>query len=64
MPAFGIRAVVLAAAVVCFVIAWLGSAENYADWLAIGLGLFAAAFLVDALGLDRRLGGGNGIART
>jgi hypothetical protein len=58
MPAFGIRALLLAAAVVFFVIAWLGDDVDFTNWLSLGLGCFAAAFLVDALGLDRRLGGG------
>ena len=49
---FGIRAILLAVAVVLFLIAFL-SDENYADLLALGLASFAAAFLVDALGVDR-----------
>ena len=47
-----IRTILLALAVVLFVIALL-SDENYADMLALGLASFAAAFLVDALGVDR-----------
>jgi hypothetical protein len=46
---FGVRTILLLAAVVLFVIA-LFSNENYADLLALGLAAFAGAFLSDALG--------------
>jgi hypothetical protein len=46
---FGVRTILLLAAVVLFVIA-LFSDENYSDLLALGLAAFAGAFLSDALG--------------
>ena len=46
---FGVRTILLLAAVVLFVIA-LFSNENYSDLLALGLAAFAGAFLSDALG--------------
>ena len=52
----GVRTILLIAAVVLFVIA-LFSDENYADLLALGLAVFAGAFLSDALGwADRTFG--------
>ena len=54
--AISVRGILLALAVVLFLIAWL-SDDNYADLLALGLASFAAAFLVDALGLDRAVAG-------
>jgi hypothetical protein len=54
---FGLRTILLAAAVVLFLIA-LFSTENYSDLLALGLLAFAGAFLVEGLGLaDRTFGG-------
>ncbi len=53
MP-IGVRSILLAVAVILFVVAFL-SDENYADMLALGLAAFAAAFLVEVLGLDRRV---------
>ena len=53
---FGVRTILLLAAVVLFVIA-VFSTENYADLLALGLAAFAGAFLSDALGYaDRTFG--------
>ncbi len=50
---FGVRTILLLAAVVLFVIA-VFSTENYADLLALGLAAFAGAFLSDALGYAAR----------
>ena len=59
MPAFGIRALLLAVAAVFFFIAWVSDSVDVLDhWIPLGLLAFALAFLVDALGMDRRLGGG------
>jgi hypothetical protein len=59
MPAFGIRALLLAVAVVFFFIAWISDSVDVLDhWIPLGLLALALAFLVDALGMDRRLGGG------
>ena len=53
---FGVRTILLLAAVVLFVIA-VFSSENYGDLLALGLAAFAGAFLSDALGYaDRTFG--------
>ena len=53
---FGVRTILLLAAVLLFVIA-LFSNENYSDLLALGLAAFAGAFLSDALGwADRSFG--------
>ena len=53
---FGVRTILLLAAVVLFVIA-VFSTENYSDLLALGLAAFAGAFLSDALGYaDRTFG--------
>ena len=51
----GLRQILLALAVLLFVIA-VFSDENYADLLAWGLAAFAAAFLVAELGFDTRFG--------
>ena len=57
---FGVRTILLLAAVVLFVIA-VFSTENYADLLALGLAAFAGAFLSDALGYaDRTFGNTRG----
>jgi hypothetical protein len=53
---FGVRTILLLAAVVLFVIA-LFSDENWSDLVALGLAAFAGAFLSDALGYaDRTFG--------
>ena len=53
---FGVRTILLLAAVVLFVLAVFMD-ENYADMLALGLAAFAGAFLSDALGYaDRTFG--------
>ena len=51
----GLRQILLAAAVVLFVLA-VYSTTSSADFLAWGLAAFAAAFLVDELGIGKRLG--------
>ena len=54
---FGLHSILLLVAVVLFVLAWL-SDDNYADFLALGLAAFAAAFLATGLGYgDRTFGG-------
>ncbi len=54
--ALGLRAILLIAAVVCFIIA-IFSTVHYPDWLAIGLACTAGAFLADSLGwADRTVG--------
>ena len=54
---FGLRSILLAVAVLLFVVAALTD-DNYADLLAFGLAAFAASFLVDDLGFaDARWGG-------
>ena len=51
----GLRTILLLAAVVLFLIC-VFSEENYSDLLALGLAVFAAAFLSEALGYaDRTL---------
>jgi predicted cobalt transporter CbtA len=58
MPAFGIRALLFAVATALFLIALISDLEDSFDtWIPLGLAVFAAAFLVESLGLDRRLGG-------
>ena len=53
---FGLRTILLLAAVVLFVIA-VFTDENWADLVALGLAAFAGAFLSDALGYaDRTFG--------
>jgi hypothetical protein len=47
---YGLRTLLLLAAVVLFVIA-LFSDANYADLLALGLAAMAASFVVDDLGI-------------
>jgi hypothetical protein len=59
MPAFGIRAILFAAAVVLFFIGLVSDvADSFDTWVPLGLIALAAAFLVESLGLDRQLGGG------
>ena len=54
---FGLRTILLLAAVVLFVIA-VFTDENWSDLVALGLAAFAGAFLSDALGYaDRTFGG-------
>ncbi len=60
---FGLRTILLAAAVVLFLIA-LFSDENYSDLLALGLMAFAGAFLVEGLGLAERTFGTTNRDRT
>ncbi len=65
MPAFGIRALLFALSAIFFVIAWLSDSVDVLDhWIPLGLLALALAFLVDALGMDRRLGGGDTVTRT
>jgi hypothetical protein len=53
---FGLRTILLLAAVVLFVIA-VFTDENWSDLVALGLAAFAGAFLSDALGYaDRTFG--------
>ena len=52
----GLRAIVLAIAAVLFLIAVFISEQNWDEVIALGLAAFALAFLIDALGLDRRFG--------
>jgi hypothetical protein len=54
---FGLRTILLFAAVILFVIA-LFLEENYADVLALGLAAFAGAFLVEAIGWGEQTFGG------
>jgi hypothetical protein len=51
----GLRALLLVAAVVCFIIAVFAT-THYPDWLAIGLACFAGSYVVGELGWDRRIG--------
>ena len=54
---FGLRTILLLAAVVLFVIA-LFTDENWSDLVALGLAAFAGAFLAEGLGwADRTFGG-------
>ena len=53
-----LRAVLLIAAVVIFVIAIFVSVVHELDWIAIGLACATAAVLVSEMGWDRPLGGG------
>jgi hypothetical protein len=50
---FGLRTILLIAAVVLFVLAWLID-DSWTDLIALGLVAFAGSFLVDALGLGER----------
>jgi hypothetical protein len=62
MPAFGIRAILFAVATVLFLIALISDIDDSFDtWIPLGLAVFAAAFLVESLGMDRRVGGGTTI---
>jgi hypothetical protein len=53
----GLRALLLVAAVVCFIIA-IFTDTNWPDWIAAGLALTTGAVLVRELGLDRSMGMG------
>jgi lysylphosphatidylglycerol synthetase-like protein (DUF2156 family) len=53
-----LRAVLLIAAVIIFIIAVFVSIEHELDWIAIGLACATAAVLVAEMGWDRPLGGG------
>jgi len=56
----GLRTILLIAAVVLFVLAWLIN-DSWVDLVALGLTAFAASFLVDALGMgDRTFGSPSG----
>ena len=48
----GLRAILLIAAVVCFIIA-IFSDVHEGDWIAIGLACFAGSYVVADLGWDR-----------
>jgi hypothetical protein len=50
---FGLRTILLIAAVVLFVLAWLID-DSWTDLIALGLVAFAGSFLVDALGMGDR----------
>lgn len=50
-----VRTILLAAAVVLFVLALLIQ-DNWDDFIALGLAAFAAAYLVDDLGVGGRIG--------
>jgi hypothetical protein len=61
MPAFGIRAILFAVATALFLIALVSDIEDSFDtWIPLGLAAFAAGFLVESIGMDRRVGGGPG----
>jgi hypothetical protein len=51
----GLRALLLIAAVVCFIIA-IFSDVHWPDWMAIGLACTVGSFLVADMGWDRPLG--------
>jgi sorbitol-specific phosphotransferase system component IIBC len=53
----GLRAILLIAAVVSFIIC-IFATVHYPDWLAVGLACLAGAFAVSDLGLDRPIGTG------
>lgn len=48
----GLRVILLAAAIVCFVIAIFTNSVHVFDWIAAGLALTTAAVLVRDLGMD------------
>jgi hypothetical protein len=51
----GLRALLLVAAVVCFIIA-IFSDIHQGDWIAAGLALYTGSVLVGELGMDRSFG--------
>jgi predicted cobalt transporter CbtA len=53
--ALSLRTILLLVAVILFLLAALDIGAR--DWIAWGLAVFAAAFLVAEAGLDRRFGG-------
>jgi hypothetical protein len=55
--ALSLRTILLLVATILFVIAAIGDAENWTDWVGWGLAVFAASFLVGEAGWDRRFGG-------
>ena len=48
------RLVALVVAVILFLVAAFIDEDNWSDMVALGLAVFAAAFLADELGLDTR----------
>ena len=52
----GLRALLLVAAVVLFIVAIFVNAVHELDWIAAGLACTSAAVLVRELGWDRKLG--------
>jgi hypothetical protein len=52
----GLRAILLIVAIVLFVVAMVREG-NASDLIALGLAVFAGAFLVGDMGLGRRMGG-------
>ena len=61
----GLRTILLAAAVVLFLIALLSDGETSFNMQVLGLAAFAAAFLVEELGLaDRTFGRTDSTDRT
>lgn len=61
---FGLRTILMIAAVALFVLAWLID-DSWADLVALGLAAFAGSFLVEALGLgDRTFGTSSGGTQT
>ena len=55
---FGLRSILLLVAIVLFVLAVI-SGDNWADLVALGLAAFAAAFVVDDLGIGANIGANN-----
>ena len=51
------RLVALVVAVILFLVAAFIDEDNWSDMVALGLAVFAAAFLADELGLDTRARG-------
>jgi peptidoglycan/LPS O-acetylase OafA/YrhL len=51
MMGFGARALLVILAVILFVVAALSEGENWTDFIAWGLAVFAASFVVDSLPL-------------
>ena len=61
---FGLRTILLLAAVVLFVIALLSDGETSFNMQTLGLAAFAGAFLVEALGFADRTFGSTGTRET
>jgi hypothetical protein len=53
----GVRAILLIAAVICFIIA-IFTDLHWPDWIAIGLALWVGSILARELGWDRSIGTG------